>query len=382
MTSLTAEHETANRWYDRGRLTLAYQDTEESRHDRNFGDAMRRHRYERVGAFTANLDLKKMIRPALIVLYGAEAVHNRIGSTANAENIESGERVSLSTRYPDGSTWSSFALYLGSEFGVGTRWSLHLGLRYNLVRLAAEFDSLHFPFPFSRSELTTGAVTGNAGIVFAPSDSWILRANGATGFRAPNIDDVGKVFDSEPGSVVVPNPGLSPEYAYSGEAGALWLFADRVAIEFAVYYTYLDDAMVRRDFTYNGADSIVYDGTLSRVQAIQNGAYASVYGFQIAAEAQLLPVLTVRTNLTVQGGKEELDDGTTAPLRHIGPWFGSTRLSYKSKRVASSVSFVYNGEVSYENLLRPSAIVPTCMPQTQTAILSRLRGGLCPLVCP
>ena len=34
-----------------------------------------------------------------------------------------------------------------------------------------------------------------------------------------NIDDIGKVFDSEPGSVVVPNQNLNPEYAYGGELG-------------------------------------------------------------------------------------------------------------------------------------------------------------------
>ncbi len=45
------------------------------------------------------------------------------------------------------------------------------------------------------------------------------KLNASTAFRAPNIDDIGKVFDSEPGSVVVPNETLKPEYAYGGELG-------------------------------------------------------------------------------------------------------------------------------------------------------------------
>ena len=40
-----------------------------------------------------------------------------------------------------------------------------------------------------------------------------------TAFRAPNIDDIGKIFESEPGLVVVPNGKLKPEYAYGGELG-------------------------------------------------------------------------------------------------------------------------------------------------------------------
>lgn len=35
----------------------------------------------------------------------------------------------------------------------------------------------------------------------------------------PNIDDIGKVFESAPGNVVVPNNQLKPEYAWNYEIG-------------------------------------------------------------------------------------------------------------------------------------------------------------------
>ena len=52
-----------------------------------------------------------------------------------------------------------------------------------------------------------------------PTEVINWKFNLSTAFRAPNIDDIGKVFDSEPGSVVVPNNDLKPEYAYGGELG-------------------------------------------------------------------------------------------------------------------------------------------------------------------
>jgi len=41
----------------------------------------------------------------------------------------------------------------------------------------------------------------------------------SSGFRAPNVDDVAKVFDSEPGAVVVSNTEAKPEYSYNVEYG-------------------------------------------------------------------------------------------------------------------------------------------------------------------
>ena len=63
----------------------------------------------------------------------------------------------------------------------------------------------------------------------------VLQANFGTGFRAPNLEDVGKVFNSEPGVVVVPNADLKAEYAYNVDAGITKIFADRVKIDVTAY---------------------------------------------------------------------------------------------------------------------------------------------------
>ena len=50
-----------------------------------------------------------------------------------------------------------------------------------------------------------------AGVVLKPNNKTTIRTNFSTAFRAPNIDDIGKVFDSEPGNVIVPNENLKSE---------------------------------------------------------------------------------------------------------------------------------------------------------------------------
>ena len=123
--------------------------------------------------------------------------------------------------------------------------------------------------PFNSSKIDTGALTGTAGISWIPSNMIQWRLNASTAFRAPNIDDIGKVFDSEPGSVVVPNQKLKAEYAYGVELGLKLNFDETLILDLASYYTFLDNALIRSDFEINGASQIIYDGELSNVQAIQ-----------------------------------------------------------------------------------------------------------------
>jgi hemoglobin/transferrin/lactoferrin receptor protein len=108
---------------------------------------------------------------------------------------------------------------------------------------------------------------------------------------------------------------------------------------------------VRRDFQFDGQDSIVYDGTLSQVQAIQNGARARVWGVQAGMELQLPAGFSLSSRFNWQDGEEEeWGSEQTLPVRHIAPWFGTTHLVYKRNRLKTDLYAVYNGEISYANL--------------------------------
>jgi hemoglobin/transferrin/lactoferrin receptor protein len=178
----------------------------------------------------------------------------------------------------------------------------------------------------------------------------VLSINGATAFRAPNVDDVGKVFDSEPGAVTIPNPDLAPEYAWSGDLSIARIFGGKIKVDLTGYYTSLQNAMVRRNFQLNGQDSIDFDGTLSQVQAIQNAAVATVFGIQAGLEVKLPAGFSFSTDLNFQKGEEELDNGETSPSRHAPPFFGTSRLSLNMGKLNWQLSAVYNGERSFEEL--------------------------------
>ncbi len=336
--------------YDRAKLTTAYQFFEESRYDRRFGDVELFSTKEKVDALSMNLDFENKKLGGLHLYYGAEYVFNKVNSKGSMRNIETDAVERTASRYPDGATWQTFAGYFNGEYQIEPNFTLLSGIRYSQVWVDAEFEKTFYPFPFDEADIITGALTGSLGFSWFPREDLQITLNGSTGFRAPNIDDIGKIFDSEPGSVVVPNPDLEPEYAYNGELGLRKNFGDRFVFKGAAYYTYLVDALVRRNFSFNGETEIEYNGELSNVQAIQNAAKAYVYGFEFGMEAFFDEHWSFSSNLTITEGIEEDDDGTDSPARHAAPTFGDAHLVWQNEKIKADVFVNYNGEVSNDDL--------------------------------
>ncbi len=350
MGNLQLAHQGGGAFYDRMKLTAAYQYFQESRNDRDFQDDIRYTTREQVDAFSLNLDLENRKIGNLRLFYGLEYVGNWIDSRGTETNIDSGEEVPGPSRYPDGSTWMSLAGYANATYRWRPNLTLMSGLRYSHVWIDADFDRTFYPFPFESARLNNGALTGSMGISWFARESTQVTANISTGFRAPNIDDIGKIFDSEPGSVVVPNPDLQPEYAYNAEVGIRQNIRDKVILKGSVYYTYLSNAMVRRDFSFNGQDTIVYNGEPSNVQAIQNAANAFVYGVELGFEASLHEFWSLRGNLTLAEGETEEDDGTTSAARHVAPTFGDLQLNWAKYPWKAALVLNYNGEIPFDDL--------------------------------
>lgn len=342
-------------FYDGLKITTAYQHFEESRNDRAFQDFIRNSTKEKVDAISANIDFENKRIGDLRLYYGGEYIFNKVGSEGSQENIETNIVLNAASRYPDGATWQTLAGYINAEYKAKPNFTLLSGLRYSHVWIDAVFDKTFYPFPFDDAKLDNGALTGSIGLSWFPKADLQITWNGSTGFRSPNIDDVGKVFDSEPGSVVVPNPDLEPEYAYNTELGIRKNFADKVVLKGATFYTYLVDALVRRDFEFNGQSQIEYNGELSDVQAIQNAAKAYVYGFELGLEAFLTDNLSVTSNLTITEGIEEEEDGTDSPGRHVSPTFGDFHVVWKNQKLKVDAFLNYNGKIAFKDLA-PSEI--------------------------
>lgn len=351
MNQLTIAYKKANPVFDEFNLRLAHQYFNESRIDRDFNDPWQNTTEEKVFAYSANLDFTKQFGPKHKLFYGAEFVNNVVQSRGALENIENAQVFGAASRYPM-AAWATAGVYTSYQYKASDAWNFQAGMRYAHFLIDADFSNnlLYYPLPQAETQLSKGAITGSLGAIYTPSSNTTIRANFSTGFRAPNIDDIGKIFDSEPGSVVIPNTNLNAEYVYNWEIGFAQIIHKNLKIDATAYYTFLQNAMVRRDFSFNGQDSIVYQGALSQVQAIQNAANANVYGIQLGFEAKLPKGFGLNAVYNYQKGVEELADGSSSASRHAAPMFGAAHLTYKNKGLLLDLYALFSGGISFENL--------------------------------
>lgn len=348
MNTLEIDFHKKTKIYDHSEFILAYQNVKEGRNDRKLYSEELRKRTESVNILSLNADFDKNVSKSSSFFYGLELVYNNVDSEGHSENIIDGSTQTVASRYPDGGTdyyhTGIYATYKSNLKNIPA--TIQAGVRYSLVGLNSRFnDTSFYKLPYSEIKLNNGALTASAGIVYRPGN-WLMGLNLSSGFRAPNLDDVAKIFDSEPGTVVVPNENLKPEYLYNAEFNIKREFSTKFSLKINAFYSYLDNAMVRRDFTLNGADSIMYDGEMSKVQALVNAAYANIYGGSFQLYYSFSQYFGFKSSLSYIKG---LDDNGDA-LRHAPPLFGSTSLVFERNGLKLEADAIYNAAVKYENL--------------------------------
>jgi hemoglobin/transferrin/lactoferrin receptor protein len=227
-------------------------------------------------------------------------------------------------------------------------------------------DNSFFKLPDTVVIQNNIAVTGNLGIVFTPQKNTMVKASLSSGFRAPNIDDLAKVFESSTATkqVVLPNANIKPEYTYNLDLSINQAIADKINIELTGFYTIFRNAIIKAPFKLNGEDSIVYNGVKSQVLANQNINKANVYGFTLGVNATIVTGLTFNSTLSYTKGFFKTDNSKTSsvyekqangsyalvnknvsskPLDHIAPLLGKTGIIYQHKKINTEIYALYNG---------------------------------------
>ncbi len=343
MAAYTLEFTKKNKFFDQGRVILAYQSIEESRITRKFNNVWENHNIENLDIFTLNADFAKKMNKHEF-RYGAEAYINKVNSTAFANNVAVDTSKAISTRYPDGgSSMKSVAVYATHTWEVCDKFIINDGLRFSYVGLNANFtDKTYFPFPFNSINQNNSAFNGNLGFVYLPAKTWRIIGNLSSGFRAPNVDDLSKVFESVPGNVIVPNPNLKVEYTMNGELGVSKEILPGLRANVNVYYTKLTNALITQNSQFQGADSIMYDGQLSQVMSTVNTGKAYIYGVEGALAGQLNKYISVLGTVNYTLGRV-LTDTVPYPLDHIPPVFGKFSVISTVNRLRTEFFVNYSG---------------------------------------
>ena len=347
-------------WLESGSITGAYQQIKESRIQRKFGSLDRSYREELVNVFSVNGDFSVSLTQdkKRVLSYGFEFTYNDVISKSFGKTLQvssgqingSSSGFKVQSRYPDGgSNYLSSSAYIAYRQDLNSKTTLNTGLRFTNTTLHALWlDQTFIHLPETNITAVNSAVTATIGYVYRPGKNWQLNSVVSSGFRSPNIDDIGRVREKS-GNISIPNIHVNPEFAYNVEIGLQKYFNDKkFRVGANVYYSLLDN-YIQRDFIYNTDGSkkqVQFDGEFGNAITNQNKGTAYVFGYTLSYLGKISSTINSSGFITYTKGRTY---DTKEPMSSIPPLFGRVEINYKKDKIEFGAALKFNSKKNIED---------------------------------
>ncbi len=303
-------------------ITASHQQSKEKRTNRRNNAVTQRKEFDQVNTAAFTLQANSRFGKNWSASSGIELYRDKVSSEATETNSQQNTAVQKRGLYPDASSSGNYSVFTLQHF-THNRLSLDAGLRLNRfsIRLAdTSFGEVH---------LTPLAIVYNTALNYAIHKNHYLYANYSTGYRAPNIDDMGTLgivdFRYE-----VPADNLSPEKSVNMELGYKFR-TKKLQGDFSLYYMQLKDLIARLK-----SETEIINGYA--VYRKENMERATIKG--VEASLAWLPVrqLNFNANIAYNYGQNLTKDEA---LRRIPPLHGKLSAAYKNKQLFYSAEWLY-----------------------------------------
>ncbi len=329
--------------FDDIKAVLSHQHIEESRITRRFNSFSQKNSLEKVDVLGSNIQFSKSIGANSKLDYGTEIYYNTVDSRAYELNLLDSSTSSIDSRYPSGGSNTFFPAIYGSYNLKKNRLSIIGGVRYTWNKAFGIFNDNTLDFLSDGFEIKRHSLSGSLGTYFYPNETTKIFLDLSTGFRAPNIDDLGKVFIKDQ-FLTVPNSQLVPEYAYNFSFG-IGKKIDFKNIQFSFssssFVTILDNVITKQSLEINGSNLIYYDSNYYEILANQNSESGIVYGLSGSLFITFFKNLHIHSSLCYTRGTLK---NTQTPMSHIPPLFGKLNLNYTFKKIEFQILNNFNAE--------------------------------------
>ena len=332
-------------FHDKLTVLLAFQKLTESRHVQKTSSDAITNRIEDLMIFDGNLNLTKTF-DFLEINYGFGGKQQLVESTAYNQSSTSNYYYA-STRYPnDGSVAKDLFIYSQVSFFIKKKTKVFLGSRYNYNILEANFKpNESFSFPFNKILNKNNSLVNSVLVNYTFNNNLSFNSCFYTGFRNPNLDDVGKIFSKGNGYVVVPNVTLSPERSKNIEFGLNAKIAEFIKFNIQLFATNISDAISREEASLNNDTLFNYDGDSLRIQMNENIESAHIRGFNINLITEFSKKLILNSSANYLIGY----DKNKNPLAHIPPLNTRLNLKYLEKKNIYEFYVLHNAHKKLED---------------------------------
>jgi hemoglobin/transferrin/lactoferrin receptor protein len=340
LASWQTELEIKKRWADLVRITPAFQAIQESRNDRAFGKLPLNTRSENLHIGSMNFDLFKEFGEHEL-RYGAELFHNQLTSVGVQTDIVSGATTAIQSRYPNG-RFQTTGLFVTHRWeAMGKKLIFSDGLRHSTTHMDVKYDGDFIGFtPLLDVKQRSQTLNFNLGVTSNLDNGFRVAAAYNTGFRAPNIDDAGKIFENISGQINIPNAGLKPEQIHSAELNLGQKIGKQLEVNATAFHSNLRDAIATRPVA-NAAPIILQGDTLLAVQSA-NIARARVQGLSAQTLLRVGYQWTFTANCQYTHGRD-ITGQSAKPLDHIPPFLFFMKAAYSRSKLRASAEILHNG---------------------------------------
>lgn len=312
----------SNQWIEGVEFTIFYQATTEGRNSQKNGSPIQRRELDKVGTWGATLDIRSSIRSNWTSNTGAELYIDRVNSSRVDQALTTGVSTSNRGLYPDDSRYKSFSVYSLHHFGVG-RWTFDAGLRFNGFNIQLVDTSL------GKVNISPAALVANAAVLYRIGKNQSLYLSTSSGFRAPNIDDMGTLgivdFRYE-----IPSADLKPEKSMQTEIGYKYS-SRRFSGAVSAWYMHLRDIITR----------VKQEGQVISgypVYQKENTELAYIRGLEMEGTWDISRFLRFQGAFSYTFGQNL---SKPEPLRRIPPFNGQMGLTLKQKKWRTSIQWQF-----------------------------------------
>jgi len=261
------------------------------------------------------LQFNSSLPSGIPLVWGAEYYTDAVDSNRSARLEDSDTQTEVRSRFPDGSSMDSAAIYLSGEWLTIKNFNLSAGLRYSWFDIRLPTDENH-----ENVVLTPADLTGDIHAVYALNPGLKLVANLGRGFRPPNIFDLATLGPRPGNRFNVTNTELDPETVWSYDLG---LKTETENLELEVFAFYLD---------YSDKITSVFTGEVTEdgrdIVRSENRNNVDIYGLEAGVYWAAMDDLHIFAVANYTRGEEQGDIRPALPADRIPPLNGKLGLEY------------------------------------------------------
>lgn len=210
LSYLKVRIEKSNPLFNQINLIASLNNTLEDRNSQKNASLISSHERDKVNTANLSFEIFSDLSERWTANSGTEYYHDRIKSMRNTVDGQNGSLKMLRGLYPDNSSYVNTSVYSIHHLKFG-RFNVEAGVRYNWLK--ASFVDMDL----GQVRVSPNAFVWNTGANYS-FNSHHIYASLNTGYRAPNIDDMGTLgivdFRYE-----LPSYALKPEKSYNSEIG-------------------------------------------------------------------------------------------------------------------------------------------------------------------